>query len=115
MTGGINNQSAEVMIERAAVSLERHIRESGEFADFIRGPSQKTPVYRIIMVHFPISLQRARVVNFCIERDREEVPVGGTIRQRTELSRGLLKILRQPWTIIGNRTAREEERDCQRL
>src|SRR5712671_6640890 len=64
---------------------------------------------------FPRRPQKTRGIHFCVERNREEVPVGGTTRHRAELARRLLKILRQSWAIVGNRTAREEERDRQRL
>jgi hypothetical protein len=32
----------------------------------------------IVMIHLPIRFQHARTVKLCVERDREEVPVGGT-------------------------------------
>ena len=79
MTGGIDNQGAEVVIERAAVPREGRVGKSRELADLIRGPGQKTPVSRIVMVHFRIGFQRAWVIKFRVEGNREEVPVGGPL------------------------------------
>src|SRR6266853_6270527 len=110
MPRGIDDQGTEVMIERAAITFEGHVGGSRELADFVRRPGQEAPLRRVIMVCFPIGLQHARAVNFCVEGNREEVPVSRTTRQRTELTRRLLKILRQTWAKVRNRTTREEER-----
>ena len=78
MTGSINDEGAKVVVEGASVTLDLHIRQTSKFAYALGAASQKTPVRWIVMIHLPIRFQHAWTVKLCVERNREEVPVGGT-------------------------------------
>ena len=115
MTGSINDEGAKVVVEGTGLSLELHIRQTSKFANALGAASQKTPVRRIVMIHLPVRFQYAWAVKFCVEGNREEVPIGGTPCYSAEPGRGLLEILSQSRAVIGDGTTCEKECDCQRL
>src|SRR5512140_3023890 len=115
MAGGIDDQRSEVVVEKPIVVFEGYIGEARQFADFVSRPGQEAPVPRVVLVMLAVGAQHRRSVKFGIERDRQEMPIRGSVGQRAEFSRSFLEVLRQPGTEIGDGATRKEEGNRERL
>ena len=65
MPGGIDDQGAEVMVDRpGAVGSVFNTRGLREFGDLVGGTGQETPVFRIVKVTLPVIFQAFGRVDF---------------------------------------------------
>lgn len=106
---GVDDDGAEVVVEDGAFAGKAEAELLGEGVDLDLGAGGEAPVGGVGLIAGGVAFEDGGGVEFDVEGDREEIPVGGRVGGGGEFAGDGLEVVAHAGTEFGERAAGEDE------